>query len=121
MPGHDVLSFQGARLESELYPQVNRGCSDVAAESRSAPGACSKQTCSEINLFQYEEVSPCRPVIIQGKPLKLAAPRGFVNIQAVAPALFEEYRRAQHVLALYIDSCIWGEPVSLPQSFWILS
>ena len=36
MPGHDVLPFQGARLESELYPQVNRGCSDVAAESRSA-------------------------------------------------------------------------------------
>lgn len=44
-------------------------------------------------------------VLIQGKPLKLAAPRGFVNIQAVAPSIFEEYRRAQHVLALYIDSC----------------
>lgn len=47
-------------------------------------------------------------VLIQGKPLKLAAPRGFVNIQAVAPSLFEEYRRTQHVLALYIDSCHMG-------------
>lgn len=53
-------------------------------------------------------------VIIQGKPLKLAAPRGFVNIQAVAPALFEEYRRAQHVLALYIDSCHMGGTCQSP-------
>ena len=53
-------------------------------------------------------------VIIQGKPLKLAAPRGFVNIQAVAPALFEEYRRAQHVLALYIDSCYMGGTCQSP-------
>ena len=40
-------------------------------------------------------------VLIQGKPLKLAAPRGFVNIQAVAPSIFEEYRRAQHAGAVY--------------------
>ena len=53
-------------------------------------------------------------VIIQGKPLKLAAPRGFVNSQAVAPALFEEYRRAQHVLALYIDSCHMGGTCQSP-------
>lgn len=60
-------------------------------------------------------------VIIQGKPLKLAAPRGFVNILAVAPSLFEEYRRAQRVLALYIDSCHVGgtckSPVELMDPF----
>lgn len=47
-------------------------------------------------------------VIIQGKPLRLAVPRGFTNIRAVAPSIFEEYRRAQRVLALYIDSCHLG-------------
>ena len=47
-------------------------------------------------------------VIIQGKPLRLAVPRGFTNIRAVAPSIFEEYRRAQRMLALYVDACHLG-------------